>query len=133
MFDATTRLSLPPSATALHPARAAAGAATPGAAGSRAQADAAGALPVAPSVAPSVATPPFSSGAATGTTAPRAAAQPAAAPLVRPAWPDPATVNLAAELLALSTTTIAHTLPLPETGPDFWSLLATALPEGERE
>lgn len=58
----------------------------------------------------------------------------AAAVPVRPAWPDPATINLAGELLELSTTTIAHTgtLTLPDTGGDFWALLAAALGEGRR-
>jgi len=69
-------------------------------------------------------------------------ARPAAAPAVaaavvpvRPAWPDPATINLAGELLDLSKTTLAYTasIGVPETGADFWAMLATALREGERE
>ena len=56
-------------------------------------------------------------------------------PDVRPAWPDPATIYLAAELLDLSKTSIAYTgtLTLPDTGGDFWALLAAALGEGRRE
>ena len=104
------RLSVPPSATAMQPPRPAA-AAGPGMAKAAAQAGSIGAPPL---------------------SGPRFAA---AAPPVLPAWPDPAAVNLAAELLALSTTTIATTatFTLPETGSDFWSMLATALPQAERE
>lgn len=52
-----------------------------------------------------------------------------------PAWPGPGTLNLAGELLDLSTTTIAYTgtITLPDTGADFWAMLATALPGRERE
>ena len=69
---------------------------------------------------------------------PRPAAAPAvaAAPLrVRPAWPDPATIYLAGELLELSKTNLAYTasIGVPETGADFWAMLATALREGKRE
>ena len=62
------------------------------------------------------------------------APQPVRAPRVRPAWPDPATINLAGELLDLSKTTIAYTgtMTLPDTGGDFWALLAAALGEGRR-
>jgi hypothetical protein len=58
----------------------------------------------------------------------------APAPRVRPAWPDPATINLAGELLDLSSTTIAYTgtITVPDTGADFWALLAAALDEGRR-
>ncbi len=57
----------------------------------------------------------------------------AATPHVRPAWPDPGTINLAGELLDLSMTTIAYTasIGVPETGSDFWAMLTTALPEDE--
>ena len=60
-------------------------------------------------------------------------AEPAPAVRVRPAWPDPGTINLAGELLALSKTTIAYTasIGVPETGADFWAMLATALSDGE--
>lgn len=60
--------------------------------------------------------------------------QPVRAPRVRPAWPDPATINLAGELLDLSSTTIAYTgtITVPDTGADFWALLAAALGEGRR-
>ncbi|MCY0154295.1 hypothetical protein OEG86_20940 [Hoeflea alexandrii] len=53
---------------------------------------------------------------------------------MRPVWPDPATINLAGELLDLSSTTIAYTgtITLPDTGADFWALLAAALGEGRR-
>ena len=59
----------------------------------------------------------------------------AAAVAVRPAWPDPATINLAGELLDLSKTNLAYTgtITLPDTGADFWALLATALGDGERK
>lgn len=61
--------------------------------------------------------------------------QPVKAPRVRPAWPDPGTIYLAAELLDLSKTTIAYTgtFSLPNTGADFWALLASALGEGRKE
>lgn len=59
----------------------------------------------------------------------------AAAParIAPPAWPGPGTLNLAAELLALSTTTIATTATLtrPDTGGDFWAMLETVLPGDE--
>ena len=59
---------------------------------------------------------------------------PAPAPRVRPVWPDPATINLAGELLDLSSTTIAYTgtITVPDTGADFWAMLAAALGEGRR-
>ena len=61
--------------------------------------------------------------------------RPAAAVAVRLAWPDPATINLAGELLDLSKTNLAYTgtITLPDTGADFWALLATALGDGERK
>ena len=64
----------------------------------------------------------------------RSVPQPVRAPRVRPAWPDPATINLAGELLDLSSTTIAYTgtITLPDTGADFWAMLAAALGEGRR-
>lgn len=63
------------------------------------------------------------------------APQPVKIPDVRPAWLDPATIYLAAELLDLSKTTFAYTgtFTLPDTGADFWALLAAALGEGRRE
>ncbi|VVT06171.1 conserved hypothetical protein [Hoeflea sp. EC-HK425] len=74
--------------------------------------------------------------AAPDLTATSAAPQPvkAPAPRVRPVWPDPATINLAGELLDLSSTTIAYTgtITLPDTGADFWAMLAVALGEGRR-
>lgn len=59
----------------------------------------------------------------------------AAVPLVQPAWPDRSTINLAGELLDLSMTSIAYTasIGVPETGADFWSMLETVLPQGERD
>ncbi|WP_394688477.1 hypothetical protein [Hoeflea sp.] len=55
---------------------------------------------------------------------------PAALWLQSPAWPEPGTVNLPTALIGLSETQIPHTATttLPETAPDFWDLLATALP-----
>ncbi|MBU4530952.1 MAG: hypothetical protein KUA43_05320 [Hoeflea sp.] len=60
---------------------------------------------------------------------------PLAAPRVLPAWPGPGTINLAGELLSLSETTIATTatITLPETAPDFWAMLAAALPADRPE
>ncbi|MEQ8480366.1 MAG: hypothetical protein RIC18_06895 [Hoeflea sp.] len=56
------------------------------------------------------------------------------APFRLPVWPSPGAITLAQDLLDLSQTTFAYTatLTLPETGPDFWDLLAAALPEPER-
>ena len=106
MTASMIKLSLPLSGTLVHPARSASKAAPP------------------PSVdeAPAARTP--ASGAA-----------PAMAWRVSPAWPGPATINLAGELLDLSTTALAYTATRepPETGADFWSMLATALPEPRRE
>lgn len=47
--------------------------------------------------------------------------QPVRAPRVRPAWPDPATIDPAGELLDLSKTAIActGTMTLPDAGADF--------------
>jgi hypothetical protein len=55
---------------------------------------------------------------------------PAALWLKTPVWPEPGTLNLPAALIGLSETQITHTATtaLPETAPDFWDMLATALP-----
>lgn len=57
------------------------------------------------------------------------------APFRLPVWPSPGAITLAQDLLDLSQTTFAYTatITLPETGPDFWDLLAAALPKPERE
>lgn len=72
------------------------------------------------------------SGARTAAPAEAAAAR---MPPVLPVWPDRGAVNLAGELLDLSHTTIAYTatITLPETGADFWAMLATALPQVDAE
>jgi len=56
----------------------------------------------------------------------------ASARIAPPVWPGPGTVNLASHLIGLSKTEITYTatIALPETGADFWDMLATALPEG---
>ncbi|WP_422371009.1 hypothetical protein [Hoeflea sp.] len=56
-------------------------------------------------------------------------------PFRLPVWPSPGAITLAQDLLDLSQTTFAYTatITMPETGPDFWDLLAAALPEPERE
>lgn len=63
----------------------------------------------------------------------RSADGPAAARLEAPAWPEPRTINLPAELLDLTETGITYTssIEVPETGADFWDMLATALPGDE--
>lgn len=78
--------------------------------------------------------PVFSGSGAWPASAGGSAPQPVKAPRVHPAWPDPATIYLAAELLDLSKTTFAYTgtFTLPDTGADFWTLLAAALGEGRR-
>ncbi|WP_417413512.1 hypothetical protein [Hoeflea sp.] len=107
MTASMIKLSLPLSGTLVHPARSASKAAPP---------------PPSVEEAPAARTP--ASGDA-----------PAMAWRVSPAWPGPATINLAGELLDLSTTALAYTATRepPETGADFWSMLATALPEPRRE
>ncbi|MEM5474404.1 hypothetical protein WNZ14_21965 [Hoeflea sp. AS60] len=104
MSASMIRLPVPMSATMVTPSRAAAGSVAYGEAGSGALEQPAGAVQ-------------------------------AAIPHVRPAWPDPGTINLAGELLDLSMTTMAYTasIGVPDTGADFWAMLATALPEGERD
>lgn len=58
---------------------------------------------------------------------------PAALWLQTPVWPGPGTVNLPTALIDLGETQITHTATtsLPETGADFWDMLATALPGDE--
>ena len=58
-----------------------------------------------------------------------------AVPFRLPVWPSPGAITLAQDLLDLSQTTFAYTATItrPETGPDFWDMLAAALPEPERE
>lgn len=107
MSASMIRLSLPLTGSVVHPARSAAPAAPP--------------------------PPPVAE--------PRAVKTPAADPVpakpwpVIPAWPDPASINLAGELLNLSATTMAYTATRqpPNIGADFWALLATALAGGKRE
>lgn len=55
---------------------------------------------------------------------------PAALWLQTPAWPGPGTLNLPAALIGLGETQITRTATttLPETAPDFWDMLAAALP-----
>ncbi|MEQ8306653.1 MAG: hypothetical protein RIA09_08840 [Hoeflea sp.] len=57
------------------------------------------------------------------------------APFRLPVWPSPGAITLAQDLLDLSQTTFAYTATIsrPESGPDFWDMLAAALPEPERE
>jgi len=107
MTASLIKVSLPLSGTAVHPSRASSRAAPP---------------PPSVEQAPAAKTP--ASGAA-----------PAAGFRVSPAWPDPASINLAGELLDLSTTALAYTATRepPETGADFWAMLASALPEGRRD
>lgn len=56
-------------------------------------------------------------------------------PFRLPVWPSPGAITLAQDLLDLSQTTFAYTTTIsrPESGPDFWDMLAAALPEPERE
>ncbi|WP_420410318.1 hypothetical protein [Hoeflea sp.] len=58
---------------------------------------------------------------------------PPPAPFRLPVWPSPGAINLAQDLLELSQTTFAYTATIsrPESGPDFWDMLAAALPEPE--
>ena len=112
MSASMIRLSLPLTGSVVHPARSTTMAA-----------------PLAPSVAErSVAAPPAAKTPATDPA-------PAMTRLVSPAWPDPASINLAGELLNLSATTMAYTATRqpPNIGADFWALLATALPGAKRE
>ncbi len=55
---------------------------------------------------------------------------PAAMWMETPVWPLSGAVNLLPALIGLSETQITRTdtLTLPETGADFWDMLATALP-----
>lgn len=55
---------------------------------------------------------------------------PAAMRMETPVWPLSGAVNLLPALIGLSETQITRTdtLTLPETGADFWDMLATALP-----